>query len=215
MFQSKVTISLHSSDAAILFKGGKKGKQFIPGFAFAQQRLNALFAMGMKANPYAEAALMEIDIRFDEVSTFIEEAIACSMKALDEAKNDGMNVSLLTDTEPKKIEIDHASEYSSQLAKIILKADKAFRYLRTAHSAGYMGTDLATEYIRGIRRKIRMVFDRISRYSKTIDPEITREDLTKKTDQAKIMIKKMGMPNQKILNGDVSFRYKRISELGM
>lgn len=215
MFQSKVTITLHSSDAAILFKGGKRGKQFIPGFGFAQQRLNTLFAMGMKENPYAEAALMEIDMRFDEVSTFVQEAIISAKNSLDVAKDDGMRVTLLTDIDPKEIEIKHASEYSSQLVKMILKADKAFRYIRTAHSAGYMGTDLATEYIRGIRRKIRMLYDRISRYSKKIDPDITRDDLSKKTAQAKTMIKKMGMPNKKILDGEVSFRHKRISELGL
>ncbi|MGK0292316.1 MAG: integrating conjugative element protein (TIGR03761 family) [Porticoccaceae bacterium] len=215
MFQSKVIIALHSSDALILFKGGKNGKQFIPGFAFAQKRLNELFAMGMKENPFAEAALIEIDIRLDEVGAFMQEAITSSKKSLADAADDGMTVSLLTDLEPTQIEVNHASEYSNQLVKMMLKADKAFRYLRTAHSAGYMDTELATEYIRGIRRKTRMVFDRISIYSKKIDPKITREDISNKTAPAKIMVKKMGMPNKKILNGEVSFRHKRISELGV
>jgi len=215
MFQSKVIIHLHSSDAVILFKGGKRGKQFIPGFGFAQQRLNALFAMGMKENPYAEAALMEIDMRLDEVADFTTEAVTSAKKSLSEAAEDGMTVSLLTDIEPKEIEIRHASEYSNQLVKMMLRADKAFRYLRTAHSASYMDTELATEYIRGIRRKTRMVFDRISIYSKRIEPDITREDLKKKTPRAKTMIAKMGMPNNKILDGEATFRHQRISELGI
>ena len=158
---------------------------------------------------------MEIDMRLDEVSDFVQETIVSAKKALGVAKDDGMSVSLLTDIDPKEIEIKHASEYSSQLVKMILKADKAFRYIRTAHSAGYMSTDLATEYIRGIRRKVRMIYDRISRYSKTIDAEITREDISNKTDPAKVMIKKMGMPNKKILDGEATFRFKRISELGL
>lgn len=78
-----------------------------------------------------------------------------------------------------------------------------------------MGTDLATEYIRGIRRKIRMIYDRISRYSKVIEPEITREDILENTEKAKIMFVKMGMPNKKILDRKITFRYKRISELGL
>jgi len=215
MYQSKATITFHSSDATILFKGGKKGKQFIPGFAFAQQRVNELFAMGMKENPYAEAALMEVDMRLDEASAFTEQAIESAKKCLVQAAEDGMTVSLLTDIKPTVIEIDHTSEYSNQMVIMLLKADKAFRYIRTAHSAGYMDTDLATDFIRGIRRKTRMVYDRISLYAKKIDPNIGRQDIKKRTAPAKTMIKKMGMPNKKILSGEVSFKYKRISELGL
>ena len=78
-----------------------------------------------------------------------------------------------------------------------------------------MDTELATEYIRGLRRKTRMVFDRIAIYAKKIDPDITREDIENKSGPAKTMIKKMGMPNKKILDGEATFRHKRISELGL
>lgn len=215
MFQSKVKVLLHSNDAILLFRGGEKGKQFIPGFGFAQKRVNELFAMGMKENPFAEAALMEVDLRLDEVDAYLGEAVTNAKKCLAEAAEDGMTVSLLTQIEPKEFEIDHASEYSNQLVRMMLKSDKAFRYIRTAHSAGYMDTKLATEYIRGIRRKIRMVFDRISLYAKKIDPNINRDEVLKKTAPAKAMIKKMGMPNKKILDGEITFRHKRISELGL
>ena len=215
MFQSKVTIALHSSDAKILFKGGKKGKQFIPGFVFAQKRLNELFAMGMKENPFAEAALIEVDLRLDEATAFIQEAIYSAENHLAIAAKNGINVTLLTDPDPNEIEITHANEYSMQLVKLILETDKGFRYLRTAHSTGYMETELATEFIRGIRRKTRMVYDRISLYAKKIDANINRDDIAKKTAPAKTMIKKMGVPNEKILSGEVTFRHKRISELGM
>jgi len=215
MFQSKVTVALHSSDAVILFRGGKKGQQFIPGFSFAQKRLNELFAMGMKENPFAEAALMEIDLRLDEVASFTKDAVEKAKKCLDEAAEDGMTVSLLRELEPTQFEISHATEYSNQLVKMMLKADNAFRYVRTAHSSGYMETDLAKEFIRGVRRKCRMVFDRISLYAKRIDPKVSRDDIKNKTAPAKTMIEKMGMPNKRILNQEVSFRHKRISELGL
>jgi len=87
--------------------------------------------MGMKENPFAEAALMEIDLRLDEVADFTYETIASGKGALEKAAEDGMTVHLLTDTKPNVIEIDHASEYSNQLVKMMLNADKAFRYIRT------------------------------------------------------------------------------------
>jgi len=80
----------------MLFKGGKKGQQFIPDFGFAQKRVNELFAMGMKQNPYAEAALMEIDMRFDEVATFTYEAIRSAKLCLVVVEVKGMSVSILT-----------------------------------------------------------------------------------------------------------------------
>ena len=81
--------------------------------------------------------------------------------------------------------------------------------------SGYLDTEIATEFIKGIRRNVRMVFDRASTYAKKIQPGITREDLLKKTDKGKSMIEKLGMPNEKILSGEMTFKHKRITELGL
>jgi len=194
MYLSKITLTLHSNDAELLFKGGEKTKQFIPGFFFAQKRLNSIFAMGMKDNPYAETALIEIDLRLEEVEQFI---------------------ALLKKDVPTNYDIDYATEYSNLLARMMLRADLGFRYLRSAHSSGYLDTEIATEFIKGIRRNVRMVFDRASTYAKKIQPGITREDLLKKTDKGKSMIEKLGMPNEKILSGEMTFKHKRITELGL
>jgi len=199
MYLSKITLTLHSNDAELLFKGGEKTKQFIPGFFFAQKRLNAIFAMGMKDNPYAETALIEIDLRLEEVEQFIAKAIE----------------KLLKKDVPTNYDIDYATEYSNLLARMMLRADLGFRYLRSAHSSGYLDTEIATEFIKGIRRNVRMVFDRASTYAKKIQPGITREDLLKKTDKGKSMIEKLGMPNEKILSGEMTFKHKRITELGL
>lgn len=215
MYLSKITLTLHSNDAELLFKGGEKTKQFIPGFFFAQKRLNAIFAMSMKDNPYAETALIEIDLRLEEVEQFIAKAIEKSEAALEQAKQDGMTVALLKKDVPTNYDIDYATEYSNLLARMMLRADLGFRYLRSAHSSGYLDTEIATEFIKGIRRNVRMVFDRASTYAKKIQPGITREDLLKKTDKGKSMIEKLGMPNEKILSGEMTFKHKRITELGL
>lgn len=213
MYLSKITISLHSKDANLLFKGGNKTKQFIPGFHFAQKRINALYAMGMKENPYAETALIELDMRLDDVDALINEVTDKSKAALKEAEEDGLTLTLLTADIPYSYEIDYATEYSNMLARMMVRTDNAFRYVRTAHSSGYIDTDLATEFVKSLRRNVRMVFDRTSAYAKKIQPDVTREDIKKKTDKGKSMIEKMGVPNAKILSGELTFKHKRISEL--
>lgn len=213
MYLSKITISLHSKDANLLFEGGDRDKQFIPGFHFAQKRINALYAMGIKENPYAETALVELDMRLEQVDTLVEEIILKSKSALNEAKNDGMILTLLTMDRPFIYEIIYATEYSNMLAKMMLRTDGAFRHVRTAHSSGYLDTELATVFIKSLRRNVRMVFDRTCSYAKKIQPDVTREDIEKKTDKGKIMIEKMGVPNEKILSGELTFKHKRISEL--
>lgn len=212
MYLSKITISLHSKDADFLFKGGDKTKQFIPGFHFAHRRINALYAMGMKSNPYAETALVELDIRIEQVDALIESAIQKSKSALDEAAEDGMTLSLLAMDKPIQYEVNYATDYGNLLAKMMVRVDSAFRYVRTAHSSGYFDEKNAMLYIKGLRRNVRMVFDRSCSYAKLIQPDVTREDLRKKTDKGKAMIEKMGMPNQKILSGELTFKHKRINE---
>lgn len=213
MYLSKITISLHSKDADLLFSGGDKTKQFIPGFHFAQKRINALYAMAMKENPYAEAALVELDMRLDQVDMNIEEVIHKSKLVLKQAQEDGMILTLLSTDKPKVHDIDYATEYSNMLARMMVRTDSAFRYVRTAHSSGYLETELAKEFIQALRRNVRMVFDRTSSYAKKIRPDVTREDIKTKSDKGKVMIEKMGMPNDKILSGELTFKHKRISEL--
>ena len=213
MYLSKVAITLHSRDAILLFKGGSKEKQFIPGFYYAHKRINTLYAMGFDKNPYAETALIELDMRLEEVDDLIDDVLHKSKTALKQAEQDGMMLSLLTMDEPTTYQIEYATEYGNLLARMMVRIDGAFRHLRTAHSSGYINPELAQNLIRTLRRKVRMVFDRTSSYAKKIDPDITRRDLKKKTAKAKVMIKKMGMPNEKILSGEITFKHKRLSEL--
>lgn len=213
MYLSKIAISLHSKDADLLFNGGDKTKQFIPGFHFAHRRINALYAMGMKGNPYAETALIELDMRLEQVDIIIDDAIRKSVLVLKEAEQDGMVLTLLSMDKPMCYEIDYATEYGNLLAKMMVRVDSAFRHVRTAYSSGYLDAALAKVFIKSLRRNVRMVFDRTSSYAKKIQPGITRDDLKQKTDKGKAMIEKMGMPNEKILSGELTFKYKRINEL--
>lgn len=213
MYLSKLTIQLHSKDADLLFQGGDKTKQFIPGFRFAQNRINALLAMAFKANPYAEAALIEIDMRLDEVDAVVEDAIAKAKTALKEAENDGLQLALLSRDKPFVYEVENASEYGNLLARMMVRADSAFRHIRTAHSSSYLSERQTLMFIRSLRRNVRMVFDRSASYVNKIQPDVTREDLKNKTQKGRDMIAKMGLPNEKILSGELTFRHKRIGEL--
>jgi integrating conjugative element protein (TIGR03761 family) len=213
MYLSKLTIQLHSKDADLLFQGGDKTKQFIPGFRFAQNRINALLAMAFKANPYAEAALIEIDMRLDEVDTVVEDALAKAKTALKEAENDGLKLALLSRDKPFVYEVENASEYGNLLARMMVRADSAFRHIRTAHSSSYLSERQTLMFIRSLRRNVRMVFDRSASYVNKIQPDVTREDLKNKTQKGRDMIAKMGLPNEKILSGELTFRHKRIGEL--
>ena len=99
------------------------------------------------------------------------------------------------------------------LARMMIRADSAFRYIRTAHSSSYLSERQALMFIRSLRRNVRMVFDRTASYVNKIQPDVTREDLKKKTQKGRDMIAKMGLPNEKILSGELTFRHKRIGEL--
>lgn len=213
MYLSKITILLHSKDADLLFEGGDKTKQFIPGFLFAQNRINALLAMAVDANPYAEAALIELDMRLDQVDIVVEDAIIKAKMVLKEAEEDGLKLALLTRDNPFVYEVDNVTEYTNMLAKMMVRADRAFRYIRTAHSSSYLSDRQALMFIRSLRRNVRMVFDRTASYVNKIQPDVTREDLKKKTQKGRDMIAKMGLPNEKILSGELTFRHKRIGEL--
>ena len=98
---------------------------------------------------------------------------------------------------------------------MMTQVDLAFRYVRTAHSSGYLEAELATDQIKSLRRKVRMVFNIIIVYSKKIQPGITRDDIQNKTAIATNMIQKLGIPNEAILNRTVSCNIKRITELGL
>ncbi len=213
MYLSKITILLHSKDADLLFEGGDKTKQFIPGFRFAQNRINALLAMAVKANPYAEAALIELDMRLDEVDIVVDDAIRKAKMALKEAEDDGLKLTLLSRDNPFVYEVENVTEYGNMLARMMIRADSAFRHIRTAHSSSYLSERQALMFIRSLRRNVRMVFDRTASYVNKIQPDVTREDLKKKTQKGRDMIAKMGLPNEKILSGELTFRHKRIGEL--
>ena len=213
MYLSKITILLHSKDADLLFEGGDKTKQFIPGFRFAQNRINALLAMAVKANPYAEAALIELDMRLDEVDIVVDDAIRKAKMALKEAEDDGLKLVLLSRDNPFVYEVENVTEYGNMLARMMIRADSAFRHIRTAHSSSYLSERQALMFIRSLRRNVRMVFDRTASYVNKIQPDVTREDLKKKTQKGRDMIAKMGLPNEKILSGELTFRHKRIGEL--
>ena len=215
MYISNIQLTLHSNDAEMLFRGGVKTKEFIPGFYYCQKRLNALFAMGLAKNPYAEAALIEIDYRLKEVTELTEAITTKAQKSLSTAKSQGIEVALLQRDKPYIHAINYATEYTSLLARMVSQADKAFLHIRTAHSSGYLPETLATDQIRALRRKIRMVFDRIIAYAKIIQPGITREDILNKTAKALGMIEKLGTPNDAVMAGTVTFEKQRITELAL
>jgi len=95
----------------------------------------------------------------------------------------------------------------------MIRADSAFRHIRTAHSSSYLTERQSLMFIRSLRRNVRMVFDRTASYVNKIQPDVTREDLKKKTQKGRDMIEKMRVPNDKILSGELTFRHKRIGEL--
>lgn len=215
MYASTIELTLHTNDAAMLFQGGTKARHFIPGFHYAQKRLNVLFRMGMAENPFAEGALIEVDVRLSEVEALTEEMIITANDALDTAKRQGIHYQLLTNKQPAIFKIEYASEYTAQLVKMMTQADMAFRLIRTAHSSGFLDSDTATLQIKNLRRKVRTVYDRIIHYANKITPGITRKDIEQKTAIGQTMIDKLGVPSSKILNKEITFKVKRIPELAI
>ncbi len=215
MYDSTISLTLHTNDAVMLFAGGTKKRHFIPGFHYAQKRLNALFRMGMKENPFAEGALIEVDVRLADVEALTIHMAEDANGALKAAKADGMHYRLLTNRKPTVHQIDYASEYTAQLVKMMTQTDMAIRLIRTAHSSGYLDTHVATLHIKNLRRKVRTVYDRIIHYANKITPGITRDDIEQKTAIGQTMIDKLGHPNPKILSKEITFKVKRISELAI
>ena len=171
--------------------------------------------MGMKENPFAEGALIEVDMRFNEVEDYANKMADSATDALKKAKSRGMHYALLTNRNPALYKIDYASEYTAQLVKMMSQIDMAFRLIRTAHSSGYLETEIAELYIRNMRRKVRMVYDRIIHYANKITPGITRDDIKRRTAKAETMIDKLGLPHQDILAKKMTFKVKRIPELAI
>ncbi len=215
MYVSAIDLTLHTNDTMMLFAGGSKKRHFIPGFHYAQRRLNTLFTMGMKENPFAEGALIEVDMRLADVEDFTNNMARTAKAALKTAKSHGMRYKLLTNDKPVVLKIDYASEYTAQLVKMMAQSDMAFRLVRTAHSSGYLESDVATMQIKMLRRKVRTVYDRIIHYANKITPGITRNDIEQKTAVGQTMIDKLGLPNQAILNKEITFKIKRIPELAI
>jgi len=215
VYASSISLIMHTSDAAMLFAGGSKKRHFIPGFHYAQKRLNALFRMGMKENPFAEGALIEIDVRLEDVEALTIAIARDAKTALETAKQQGMDYQLLSNQQPDVYQIDYASEYTAQLVKMMTQVDMAFRLIRTAHSSGFLETSVAELHIKNLRRRVRTVYDRIIHYANKITPGITRDDIEQKTAKCQTMIDKLGRPNPKILNKEITFKVKRIPELAI
>jgi len=216
MFSSVAKLTLHTNDAIFLFKGStNRSHRFIPGFLYTQKHMNHLYAMGMAENPFAEGALIEIDMRLAEADELTHQIIASCQKGFDEAKEDGISLQLLTNIKPKIYRLKYASEYTIQMAKMITRTDKAFRYIRTVTSGDYHDPDVAKEQIKSLMNKVRMVYERINMHDKHILPGVTREDLKKGSALAKSMVDKMGEPHASIISKKVTFKMQRISELAL
>lgn len=215
MLHSQAEISLHSPDAAILFKGGKKNsQQFIPSYFYTQRKLNSVYQQGLANNPYAEAALMDIQYEIDGVLTLCENKISRLNGLLDKSKENGINPVVMTNDNPTKHVVKYLTEYASLMLKMMSRVDLSCLMIRTCHTMNIIDDALATDALRQLKRSVRAVFDKIVSYDKNILKDVTREDIRMKTAAAKVMAKKLGIPNDSVMNSEVSFAQRRLGLLG-
>jgi len=215
VLHSKAKIVFHTPDADVLFKGGKKNTdQFIPSYFYAQRRLNSVYSQALLKNPYAEAALIDIEYEIQGVLNFCDNKGRSIGQLLESVKERGVSSILLHDDKPRSYQVNYLTEYSSYLLSMMSYVDLLCRTVRTAHTMRAIDDVVAVDVLKEVKRIVRAVFNKIIFYNKNIVNDVTREDVFKKTPSAKVMIDRFGVPNEDVMKSDFVVKQRRLGLLG-
>lgn len=209
MIQSSLTLSLSSVEANRLFNGGANTKEFIPNFYYANKRVNSLYKKAVKDNPFAHAALVLLDSHINTSLKLSRRFNNESQDLLDSSKNDGISISILSNSNPSLEKIDCVCEYSTVLATTLSQIDKTVMYIRTCATANLMTKQYALDALRSLNKSYRRSLDHVCAMDKRIF-DCTRIDVINGIDSVQPLIKQFGHPVPGIMSGDIQFQHTRL-----
>ena len=216
MYSKDVDIVLFTDDAYYLFMGGALmgNGPFIPNFFYTKREMDKLLPMAYKSNPFAVSGLKTIELLIQDINNVTEIEIEKCKSQLKKKKEQGINVHLIGKREPYVKEINMVNHFTQMMIDMIINCDNCFRHIRTVNLA-HCGADEIENIkkIRELRNKVRHLFQRTVTFGKRIKPGITVQDVLEKSERSKRMIDLFGIPHEKVLSGNISYKSHNIGIL--
>ena len=168
---------LHSGEARDVFVGNyaENKTDGAVGCIQAAHNVSKLFYENKNPNPYVDQALINIELKYDEIFKSIETQSAQLNKKLEQSKNEGFVFNEVESSGPKFYSMDFTCQYATQFVKLVHKFDGLCRLLATLYYGGELTRDefhkSKTEYM----SKLRNLFFEVSIQTKVL----TKDDFNK------------------------------------
>lgn len=204
------TWCFHSYQAQTLLQGRKvvtapdSGKRYeVPSLNHVGKRLNTMWYCSKSNDPYADAALIEIERLLERANRVLQRYDGLMMK---EVKNrtlpNGFSLDINTSTQPMVLtlnDIAYKTPHCKQLVLLIASFDDFVRKLTTYREFGLLTSINSDLYLFRVTRSIRAVFMESMRFNQT---GVTRHDVFEDNDVAAKAAEKMGGLPMDILRGE-------------
>lgn len=197
---------LHSRSAHRLFYGRRKDqKQGIApviGLVRFALNVNQIFELAAKDDPYADAALLDIEEKMQEAGRVLRNNI----KALEELLSDmdGISIKYNGSVEPVVVPLEFKTTYGFLAAKLLNQYDKLVRLGQTAKHVGLFTEDDWARIVRHSGRVVRNVFQASTQYRFA---GASRNDIAANNAAARAAIAKLGELPQSVLDGSKRGKY--------
>jgi len=152
----------------------------IPGAKNIGTALRHFWYASMADHPYADWALIIVEEELDRCRTGIKAAKAAAMRQLEELAQQGLHLTVLRSRAPVKVDLGFRSPYGFMMALLVVEFDQFVRVIMTLQSKDLIGHVEARRVIREQLRRLRVLFDRITRYQSILNrpsfASLTRPD---------------------------------------
>lgn len=205
---------LHSRAAHRLFYGRRKDEkqkiQPIIGLVRFALNMNQICDCAAKDDPYADAALLNIEDKINEADRVIKTNIAAVAELLSDMG--GITIKFNGSSEPVVVPLEFRTTYGFLAAKLLNQYDKLVCLGQTAKHVGLFTEDDWARVVRATGRVIRNVFHASTQYRFS---GANRNDVAANNAAARAAKEKLGELPQSILDGSKRGKYApRIQQAG-
>jgi integrating conjugative element protein (TIGR03761 family) len=177
LVSEQAVLTIHTREAMLLFWGKDDGddKYPIPGARHASGALRQLFALTAKDNPYADHALVKVDLLVDLIKQLISDMRRVYIQKLDHLADMGMSYSIVKAQTPKEVNLGFYSPYGYMLSTIIIMFDEFVRVLKTAERRDLISKKELHDKLYSVKHEIRRLYAYASQAQRTLCNERMRQ----------------------------------------